>query len=187
MSDVFDVVFVCTGNRFRSPLAAAIFREAVGAACVRVSSAGTLELGPMPALREAIEAGTRLGLDLSSHRSRAVTGLDLSGADLVVGFERHHVAAAVVESGAPRDRTFTLPELVELLAGVPRPHATDPLDRARELVAGAGEKRGDPAHTRMGELEDPIGLPGTEQREIADEVGELTQRLADTLFGRGSA
>jgi protein-tyrosine-phosphatase len=182
VSDVFDVVFVCTGNRFRSPLAAAIFREAAAGLPVQVSSAGTLELGPTPALREAVEAATRFGLDLSSHRSRGLTGLDLSGVDLVVGFERHHVAAAVVEANAPRGRTFTLPELVELLAGMAKPRATDPLHRARELVAGAGEKRGDPAQSDMRELEDPIGLPGSDQREIADQIRELTEQLAKALF-----
>jgi protein-tyrosine phosphatase len=181
VSDVFDVVFVCTGNRFRSPLAAAIFREAAAGLPVQVSSAGTLELGPTPPLREAVEAGARLGLDLSSHRSRGLTGLDLSGVDLVVGFERHHVAAAVVEAGAPRNRTFTLPELVGLLEQIPDPDS-ERLERARRLVAAAGEKRGDPARSQMPELEDPIGLPGGAQREIADEAREFTERLAKMLF-----
>jgi hypothetical protein len=39
----FEVVFVCTGNRFRSPLAAALFGRATAGLPVSVSSRGTLD------------------------------------------------------------------------------------------------------------------------------------------------
>ena len=108
------VVFVCTGNRFRSPLGAALFAKAAGAQAT-VESAGTLELGARPAFAETIEEGGRLGVDLSGHRARYLGRVDLSSADLVLGFEQMHVATAVVDAGAERDRSFTLPELVDLV------------------------------------------------------------------------
>jgi protein-tyrosine-phosphatase len=49
-ADVFRVAFVCTGNRFRSPLAAALFRSAAEGLPVEVASAGTLDLGGVGAL-----------------------------------------------------------------------------------------------------------------------------------------
>src|SRR5439155_4834134 len=108
----FDVVFVCTGNRFRSPLAEALLRAATGGQPVRVRSVGTLRLDAEPALPEAVESAQQLGLDISQHRSCCIEDVDLSSADLVVGFEANHVASAVVDAGADRKRTFLLPELV---------------------------------------------------------------------------
>ena len=72
-----------------------------------------------------LAAAEAQGIDVAAHRSRLLDSI--AAADLVVGFERIHVAAAVVDGGAQRDRVFTLPELVPLLerAGVSR--TTQPL------------------------------------------------------------
>ena len=37
----FEIVFVCTGNQFRSPLGAAVFEREARGRSVRVSSCGT--------------------------------------------------------------------------------------------------------------------------------------------------
>ena len=176
----FDVVFICTGNIFRSAIAEAVFRARTRGAPVHVSSAGTLDLASAPAHRAARALGPSLAIDLSAHRSRCVTAVDLTGADLVVGFERAHVAAAVVEAGAERARTFTLPELVELLGSVGGFSAGDGVECARELVRRAAALR-DPT-ARFPEIVDPIGGPrsvfASTGRLVADQAG----RLAETLF-----
>jgi protein-tyrosine phosphatase len=166
------VVFVCTGNRFRSALAEVIFRKLARDAAA-VESFGTLEVGSAPPLDQAVAEAERLGYDLDGHHSRPLRGADLSSADLVVGFERHHVAAAVVDAGARRERSFTLPELLELL----RPART-----AREAIAQAGRARTDPTIASAPEVADPYGLPYAKQRVIADDVHALTNRLARALF-----
>ena len=119
--DVFDVVFICTGNRFRSVLAEHRLREVTTGLPVRVSSLGTLDASGIPALADAVELGSAAGFDLAEHRSRTLLGEELSAVDLVVGFERHHVAAAVVEAGASREKTFGAYELAELLARIEPP------------------------------------------------------------------
>ena len=97
----FEILFVCTGNRARSPLAQALcLRYAVGLD-VAVRSAGTLGLRGAPPLAEAVKAGRRLGVDIASHRSIALAEADAGAADLVLGFEPMHAAAAL-EAGAPR-------------------------------------------------------------------------------------
>ena len=172
--NAFRAVFVCTGNRFRSPLAAAIFRneaERLGAH-VEVESYGLLELDGTGALHEALELGTAFGVDLASHRSRALQSGVLTAADLVVGFERIHVATAVVDAGARRDVAFTLPELVQLLS----PGAGD----ARERIRGAAARR---KEFDVPELEDPLGRPYRRQEEIAARAAELATALARGLFG----
>jgi protein-tyrosine phosphatase len=176
----FDVVFICTGNVFRSALAEAVFRARIAGFPARASSAGTLDLGDVPAHAEAIAIAPELGIDLSEHRARCVAHVDLDEADLVLGFERSHVAAAVVDAGAARDRTFTLPELVELLDRVPAPAEGDPAERARALVAAASAQRLPGAG--FPEIPDPIGKPRPVFAATAREVADLTAAVAEALF-----
>ncbi len=113
--DPFDLVFICTGNRFRSAIGEGLMRRLTEGLPVRTTSAGTLDLGPVGALPEALALAPSLDLDLNEHRAQCVGNVDLSDADLVLGFEYHHLAAAVTVGGARRERTFTVPELVTLL------------------------------------------------------------------------
>jgi protein-tyrosine phosphatase len=180
----FRVVFVCTGNRFRSPLAAAVMRRETEGLQVEVSSAGTLELGPVPALPEAVVEGERLGLDVGAHQARSLQEADLPGADLVVGFERMHLVTSVVEAGAARERTFTLPELVALLERLEPPDAEDPLERAQlALEVAQAHRPSDPTLGSVPELADPLGRSAEYQRETAERVSALTTALARLLFG----
>jgi protein-tyrosine-phosphatase len=143
---------------------------------VEVSSLGTLDLGPVPALPEAVTLAEELGLDLASHRARQLG--DLGDLDLVVGFERKHVMAAVVDAGAAIERTFTLPELVELLQGLSAPPAG-----ARERIAAAHAARPPDFRSRpLPEIRDPLGLPAPEQRAVARAVEEQVTELAAALF-----
>jgi protein-tyrosine phosphatase len=183
-AETFEVVFVCTGNRFRSPLAAAIFRQAVAPLPVEVSSLGTLDLRTEGALPEAVALGREWGVDLREHRSAVLREADLSQVDLVIGFEHAHVIAAAMEGRSRRERTFTLPELVSLLERVGRPVADDALDTGqRRLDLAAGLRPTDPLQIGQPELEDPLGLPATGQRRIAEVIDDLTRRLAESLFG----
>jgi protein-tyrosine phosphatase len=179
----FRVAFVCTGNRFRSPLAERVLRQRVDDLPVEIESLGTLQLGPLEALPEAIREADRMGIDLTDHRARSLAGADLSDTDLVLGFERAHVVTAVVDAKASRDHTFTLPELVALLDRVDAPQDLTPADRARSLVRRAAAHRPpDPQLRSVPELSDPLGRRRDEQRGIALEVEELVGRLADVLF-----
>jgi low molecular weight protein-tyrosine phosphatase len=180
--DEFELVLLCTGNRARSPVAEGFLRDLLADLPVRVRSLGTLELGAAPALPEAIEAAAGLGLDISNHRARALAGEDLSGADLVIGFEQRHVAAAVVDGAARRDRVFSLPELVELLEES-APHGFgEPVERARQAIADAHARRGNSLSARA-ELADPLGHDRTFYRDTVERVRELSERLAVGLFG----
>jgi protein-tyrosine phosphatase len=182
-ADRFRIVVVCTGNRFRSPLAEHVLRRAVEGLPVDVSSVGVLDLAGVEALPEALEAARELGLDLSAHRTRVLAPEPLEGADLVLGFERRHVARAVTAGGAPLERTFTLPELVELLASAPFVGEDEPVARARALVAAVAAERPDPRRAAVPELGDPLGRSSSVQRETAEQVDELSRRVVTQLFG----
>lgn len=111
----FDVAFICTGNRARSPFAAELLRRHAGPLPVAVRSFGTLHVGQLPVLPKALSAAESLGVDLSRHRARPLVKGTLASTDLVVGFEPFHVASAVVTGEAVRERTFLITELAQLL------------------------------------------------------------------------
>ena len=116
---MFEVAFICTGNRARSPFAMEVFRRHAGDLPVAVRSFGILDLGHVPALPKARRAARRHGVDLSSHRAQSLSAGDLAGSGLAVGFEPMHVASAVVVGGIARERAFLLTELTDLLDGIP--------------------------------------------------------------------
>jgi low molecular weight protein-tyrosine phosphatase len=181
VKDAFEVVFVCTGNRFRSPIAAAVFASETAGKPVHVYSLGTLDLEGEPAFPEALRACSSFGLDLSSHRSRGLGGRSLRDADLVVGFERAHVARAVVDAGAPPEKSFLLDELVEGLEASEQPPVGNELARARAIVALA-EGRVPEKRTSLG-ISDPVGGSDDEYERTAIRVRDLASKLGTLLFG----
>jgi len=184
--DGFRVAFVCTGNRFRSPLAAALLAERAKELQLKVAvtSLGTLDLGPTPALPEAVKIAESYGLDLSGHRARNIGDVNLEDSDLVLGFEQMHVAAAVVDGGARRELTFTLPELIRLLADIPEAHRqTDALKRAQARIQGAHAARPpDRSRNAVPEIADPLGKTWRVQRRTAEELRALVTELSSRLF-----
>lgn len=88
------VIFVCTGNTCRSPLAEAIARASGtrrGLTDVQFESAGTSAWDGAPASDGALLVGLERGLDLNGHRSRQL-GRDLvDAADLLLAMGPHHL------------------------------------------------------------------------------------------------
>jgi protein-tyrosine phosphatase len=183
MSDRFSLLFLCTGNRFRSPLAAAFVRRLTIGLPVTVASAGTLPVGDAPALPEARELGAWCGVDLSPHRARQLAPEHLHEIDLLLGFEQIHVRDAVIEAGADRKLAFTLGELVHLLGTLGAPEPGRPLvAEARERVRLAAESR-DHSLTASGDVPDPFGGPKKGYRSTAIRVQGLSVALVEGLFG----
>jgi protein-tyrosine-phosphatase len=180
--DRFSIVFVCTGNRFRSPLAAEFVRRLTLGLPVETESYGTLRSEGAPALPEAVEIAVWSGISLSEHRSRYVNNASLREVDLVLGFEPVHVRQAVVDAGAQRERSFTLSDFVPLLP----PYGArerDVVGRARAIVAAAGERFAASTDVRSASIADPFGGPWKGYRRAAVEIRELTIELVVGLFG----
>lgn len=182
MSKAFQVVFVCTGNRARSPLAEALYRAYSEGVETSVTSYGTTDVGDAPPLPQAVEAAATLGVDLSGHRARPLERQSLGGADLVLGFEPFHQAVAVVDGGAPAANTFLVAELVSLLDTPPV--GADDATRARTAVAYADSRRVRSRPAETATVADPLGKPDEVMFGTAERIEELVRLLVDGLFGK---
>ena len=91
------VLFVCTGNLCRSPMAEALLRARLARDEARrdwrVESAGTWATDGQPASMHAIAEMARRGIDLRAHCSRSITRDMMAEADLVLAMTRKHAEA----------------------------------------------------------------------------------------------
>ena len=89
------ILFVCTGNTCRSPMAECLLRAMIEkrghADEWRVLSAGTYAMSGAPASQGSLRAMQRRGLSLEDHKSQAVTRVLLDQADLVIGMSASHI------------------------------------------------------------------------------------------------
>ena len=150
----YSVLFVCSGNSCRSPMAEAFFKKQmadrarnrmtiVRGGAIRVLSAGTgvMKEGEVNPL--AAEVMAEVGLDISGHRSRPLSVGMISAADRIYTMtERHRVTILEMIPDA-RDRVETLDPSGDLLdpAGTDISSYRDCRDRIAALVESVAEEK----------------------------------------------
>lgn len=147
-----SVLFVCTANICRSPMAAALFQSLLlengsDPRTWRIESAGTWAPEGKPAAPEVIELLASRGLNIRVHRSRMVNEELLKGFRLVLTMETGHKEALLVEFRSMRGKVFTLAEM-------------------------CGES---------GSVEDPIGGPPEGFTQTAEEIERLLRQGFDQI------
>jgi protein-tyrosine phosphatase len=128
------VLFVCTGNICRSPMAEGVFRQFAAAsghgAAIEADSVGLggWHVGDPPDAR-AIEAAARRGVDLSGLRARQLIRADFEEFDLLLAMDRGHyrdMAGKATPQHAAKVRMF-----MEAARGDGAPSVPDPYYGAR--------------------------------------------------------
>ncbi|MDR0788484.1 MAG: 2-C-methyl-D-erythritol 4-phosphate cytidylyltransferase [Gemmatimonadota bacterium] len=130
-----NILFVCTGNTCRSPMAEVVARRAIekrGWRNVHVSSAGVAALPGSPASAGAIRAVEMMGLDLSGHRARLVDSSLLEEADLILTMSPAHLE--MLRKFGARGKSALLGEFAGGGASVPDPFGGN-LDTYRTTLA----------------------------------------------------
>ena len=114
---MISILFICRANRYRSPIAAACFKnELIKRRKEKdwdVLSAGTWTSDGLPPVPDAIREAGQLGLDIHEHRSRVVTADMLQRADLILVMERGQKEALQIEFPTCRQKIALLAEVAE--------------------------------------------------------------------------
>ncbi|MHA2787663.1 arsenate reductase/protein-tyrosine-phosphatase family protein [Corynebacterium sp. S7] len=137
LPETFSILFVCTGNICRSPLAEYLLkRKIVDLHEVTVSSAGTHALVGAPMDEQTSGIASVLGVnDTANHRARQLNEKLLESSELVLTMTRDHRREAVGLSPRVTKKTFTLREFARLA------DTEEKESKARGRTLGAGTGR----------------------------------------------
>lgn len=152
MSELGDLLVVCSGNTCRSPLAAAMLAARLAnepaLSTIRVSSAGTAAWDGSPASEGSYLVALERGLDLSTHRARMLTADLVRRADLILTMSEAHAHRVADLGGAEKVHTWG----------------------GYAQMAGAPE-----------EVPDPFGGEVADYRKTADMLAEMLEAIVARL------
>ena len=183
------VLFLCTGDTCRGPMAAGYMRKLLeerGFKDIEVRSAGVMTATGLLSTSEAIQLLETVGVDLHRHRSTQLTPDLIRKADLILGMTPFHVQFALRMSEDAKDKTFLFKEFT---GSDPKNYQiTDPMGhtlevykrvfreirQACEFLADMEVITGKPTKPKTR----PIKKPATQQKKAARPATSATSTAA---------
>lgn len=106
------VLFVCTGNTCRSPMAEGILKRIIKekGLNMKVYSAGVAVYQGDRASRNSIKAMNNIGIDISEHQASQISHELIEDADLILTMSNSHKDFILSSFESSKDKTFTLLE-----------------------------------------------------------------------------
>src|SRR5687767_5141544 len=171
------ILFVCTGNVCRSPMAEGLFRHVTKGREFRIVSAGVGAIDGQPPSAHAVRALRELQIDISRQRSRMLTGELVQQADYIFGMTHGHVDAITLLYPQAADKTFVLREFDDTLDTFEKDIA-DPIGGSYEVYLNVRDQIEQGITTMMNFLE---------QSEAANAVGAKSGPMHDFAIGSDHA
>jgi protein-tyrosine-phosphatase len=175
----FRVLFVCSGNTCRSPMAAGICRGFLAhlrmEGEVEVASAGLHAFPGEPASWEAVAVMAERGIDISGHRTACLTLAGVQQADLILTMDERQKYSLLELYPDAAGKTFMLKEYTAA------PEAGRP--------PGAGRPQGEAARAGAGragqyDIPDPFGQTREAYRQCSMELTSAVADLCIDLYHR---